>query len=82
MDLILTQDAAWLIEINPRITTSYVGLRQVVSINLANAIWNACRWGVMPEKTSILGQVAFAKHDPSTWHIGYEEGLVRKKESL
>jgi predicted ATP-grasp superfamily ATP-dependent carboligase len=70
VDLVLTQDEAWLIEVNPRITTSYVGLRQVLSINLAKAIWDACCWGVLPEKTSIFGQVAFIKRDPNTWLIG------------
>lgn len=70
VDLVLTQDEALLIEINPRITTSYVGLRQVLSINLARAIWDACCWGVLPEKASIFGQVSFIKRDPSTWNIG------------
>jgi len=41
VDLILTQDEALLIEINPRLTTSYIGLRQVIDLNLAQAIWDA-----------------------------------------
>jgi predicted ATP-grasp superfamily ATP-dependent carboligase len=69
VDLILAPDEAWLIEINPRITTSYVALRRVLSINLARAIWNACNQGLLPEKISIFGQAAFAKLDPATWQI-------------
>jgi predicted ATP-grasp superfamily ATP-dependent carboligase len=70
VDLVLSPNGAWLIEINPRITTSYVGLRRVLSINLAKAIWDACSSGVLPEKTAIFGQVKFSKGDPGTWHIG------------
>ncbi len=39
VDLVLTEDSAQLIEINPRLTTSYIALRQVTSVNLAKAIW-------------------------------------------
>jgi predicted ATP-grasp superfamily ATP-dependent carboligase len=72
VDLVLTPDEAWLIEINPRITTSYFGLRRVLSINLAKAIWDACCTDVLPERTAISGQVRFTKSDPSTWKIEKE----------
>jgi predicted ATP-grasp superfamily ATP-dependent carboligase len=61
VDLILTQDEALLIEINPRLTTSYIGLRQVLDLNLAQAIWEACCWGVLPAQAQITGQVTFTK---------------------
>ena len=48
VDLVLGEETCWLIEINPRVTTSYVGLRRVVGLNMAAAIWRACRDGSLP----------------------------------
>jgi predicted ATP-grasp superfamily ATP-dependent carboligase len=62
VDLILTGDDVWLIEINPRITTSYLGLRRVLRLNLAQAIWRACCEGVLPEQAPIDGQATFSKN--------------------
>jgi hypothetical protein len=42
VDLVLGREACWLIEVNPRLTTSYIGLRQAVDFNLAEAVWLAC----------------------------------------
>jgi tyramine---L-glutamate ligase len=39
----------WAIEINPRITTSYLGLRALCRSNLLEAILAACSGGVVPE---------------------------------
>jgi predicted ATP-grasp superfamily ATP-dependent carboligase len=61
VDLILTHDEALLIEINPRLTTSYVGLRQVIDLNLAQAIWDARYRGLLPAQTQIVRQVSFTK---------------------
>jgi len=69
VDLVLSGSDCWLIEINPRLTTSYVGLRQVSQLNLAQAIWNACRHGVLPVATSLQGQVAFTKDDYTSWRL-------------
>jgi len=63
VDLILAQEEALLIEINPRLTTSYIGLRQVLQLNLAQAIWDACLRGVLPAKAPLTGQVAFVKDE-------------------
>ncbi len=48
VDLVLGRETCWLIEINPRPTTSYVGLRRVIALNMAAAVWDACRDGVLP----------------------------------
>jgi len=63
VDLILAREEALLIEINPRLTTSYIGLRQVLQLNLAQAIWDACRGGVLPAEAPLTGQVAFDKDE-------------------
>jgi tyramine---L-glutamate ligase len=67
VDLVLTEDAAQLIEINPRLTTSYIGLRQVSSVNVAQAIWEACIRGIMPDRISFAGQVLIRTDDISSW---------------
>ncbi len=61
VDLILTQDEALLIEINPRLTTSYIGLRQVIDLNLAQAIWDARYRGTLPSQVRFIGQISFTK---------------------
>ena len=71
VDLILAQEEAWLVEINPRLTTSDIGLRQVVNINLAKAIWEACREGVLAEQVRLRGEVSFDKDE-----LILQEGLA------
>ncbi|MCZ7662376.1 MAG: ATP-grasp domain-containing protein [Thermoleophilia bacterium] len=61
VDLILGDAGCSLIEINPRLTTSYVGLRRVVDVNLAEAIWRSCREAVLPESVVATGEAAFGK---------------------
>ncbi len=48
VDLVLADDRIWLIEVNPRLTTSYIGLRRVVDYNLAEAVWRACIQHTLP----------------------------------
>lgn len=63
VDMILTDDECYLIEINPRVTTSYVGLRQVININLAEAIWRSCKEDFLPKNVFISGKVSFYKEE-------------------
>jgi len=70
VDLVLTGENAQLIEINPRLTTSYIGLRQIAEVNMAKVIWEACRDGVLPESIPLTGQVVIKKDDPATWGLG------------
>jgi tyramine---L-glutamate ligase len=65
VDLVLMREEALLIEINPRLTTSYVGLRQVSRLNLAHAIWDACRGGVLPPEAPLAGRVTFGEGETS-----------------
>ena len=59
-----TAGRAWAIELNPRLTTAYTGLRRVVNVNLAGAIWDACVDGVLPDCVHLQGQVVFGKDQP------------------
>jgi hypothetical protein len=61
VDLILTQDEALLIEINPRLTTSYIGVRRVIDFNLAQAIWDARFRDTLPPQVRLAGQVSFTR---------------------
>jgi predicted ATP-grasp superfamily ATP-dependent carboligase len=67
IDFVLTEQEAWVIEINPRLTTSYLGLRQVLPFNLMQAVWEACTEGVLPEPRPLVGRVSFEAHNPDTW---------------
>jgi tyramine---L-glutamate ligase len=67
MDFVITDQEAWLIEINPRLTTPYIGLRQVLEQNLAELIWDACTGGNLPETVTLTGQVEFRPDQPATW---------------
>ena len=61
VDLVLGEETSWLIEINPRVTTSYVGLRRVVDLNMAAAIWRACRDGSLPAALAVPPLADFGK---------------------
>lgn len=61
VDLVLTDEAAYLIEVNPRLTTSYVGLRRVINLNLAQAIWNASFHDRLPQKVIVSASTSFGK---------------------
>jgi predicted ATP-grasp superfamily ATP-dependent carboligase len=67
VDLVLASDVVQLIEINPRLTTSYIGLCQVSRINIARAIWDACRDDVLPDHVPLAGQVVIKKNEPESW---------------
>ena len=61
VDLVLAQDKPYVVDVNPRLTTSYVGLRKVVNFNLAEAIENAVLKGKLPVKPENRGAVFFMK---------------------
>ena len=50
VDLVLTQDKPFVVDVNPRLTTSYVGLRKVAGFNVAEALVNAVLNGKLPDK--------------------------------
>lgn len=60
VDLIL-KDGVFVIEINPRLTTSYVGLRKVTNYNPAQAILNAVLKKELPNNPQCKGYACFSK---------------------
>lgn len=68
VDFVLTDEAAVAIEVNPRLTTSYVGLRRVVNFNLAQAIVDAVLKRKLPTNVESCGCTYFSKvetHNPT-----------------
>ena len=61
IDFVLTKDNAVIIEINPRLTTSYIGLRGIFSFNLAEAILNAVLNRELPNYIQSFGYTYFSK---------------------
>jgi predicted ATP-grasp superfamily ATP-dependent carboligase len=61
VDLVLTDEAAVVIEVNPRLTTSYVGLRRAVNFNPAQAIVNAVLNRELPTRIQSCGCTFFSK---------------------
>ncbi|MBI1832864.1 MAG: ATP-grasp domain-containing protein [Planctomycetes bacterium] len=60
VDLVLGDDADYAIEINPRLTTSYLGLRQLCRQNLAELILRCVQGEVLSPPTWHPGEVRFS----------------------
>ena len=60
IDVVLGEDGRdWAIELNPRLTTSYLGLRRQARFNLAEAMWRIACGQPPPEMTWSAEQVEF-----------------------
>ncbi len=60
VDLILSPRGPFLIEVNPRLTTSYVGLRAATNLNLAETILAAVKERRLPTELRIERSVRFS----------------------
>ena len=63
VDFVLTESEVVPIEVNPRLTTSYTGLRRTVSFNPAQAILNAVLSRELPTNIQNRGYACFSKVD-------------------
>jgi predicted ATP-grasp superfamily ATP-dependent carboligase len=61
VDLVLTNSGPVVMEVNPRLTTSYVGLRKVLDSNPAIAILNSIINSELPERADVSGYAFFFK---------------------
>lgn len=59
VDVVLGTDGPVVIEINPRWTTSCVGTRRAVTLNLAHAVIDACAGGRLPHAVEVGRRVRF-----------------------
>ena len=61
VDMVLKKESCLVIEINPRLTTSYVGVSETLNINLAEAILNGSLYGTLPQQVETGRRVEFGK---------------------
>jgi predicted ATP-grasp superfamily ATP-dependent carboligase len=61
VDIILTNEEPVVLEVNPRLTTSYVGLTRVVNFNPAEAIVDAVIGRKLPKNVQSRGYAFFSK---------------------
>ena len=61
IDLVLTEQKAFVVDVNPRLTTSYVGLRDVAGFNVAEALVDAVLNNKFPSKRGNSGYACFSK---------------------
>lgn len=61
IDLIITNNEVVVIEINPRLTTSYIGLRKVINLNLGQSLIDCVFKKNIPNEISLKGYIFFTK---------------------
>lgn len=61
VDMVLAEDGAYVLEVNPRLTTSYIGARSVLKLNLAQAIVQAASKREPPQDIRTAGCAVFYK---------------------
>ncbi len=61
VDLVLADDGPVMMELNPRLTTSFVGLRRIANFNVAKAMLEAAEKHKLPENALTQGYSAFSK---------------------
>ena len=61
VDLVLAQDQPYVVDVNPRLTTSYVAASRTASFNIAQTLINAVLKGELPTKSQHFGSARFSK---------------------
>ncbi len=84
VDLVLGDRDATVIEINPRLTTSYIGLRLSVEANLAGLIVDAALGRALPDRVTATGRCRFRSDGriirrTALHHAGEADGPQRRK---
>ncbi len=63
VDLILSKDKLFVLDVNPRLTTSYVGLSHTAKFNVAEEIVNAVLQRTFPAELETKGYSFFSKYE-------------------
>ena len=82
IDFVLTEKEAVAIEVNPRLTTSYIGLRRVIDFNPAQAIINAVLKRELPSHIEICGYTFFSKVKTTPPDVDALQTLNEMKEII
>jgi tyramine---L-glutamate ligase len=61
VDFVFTEHKPFVVDVNPRLTTSYIGLRKVARFNIAEALVNAVLKDTLPTKIENKGFASFSK---------------------
>lgn len=61
VDVVLSEDVVYVVDVNPRLTTSYVGLHAVADFNVAQALLEAVTEAKLPKKIHNKEVVYFSK---------------------
>jgi predicted ATP-grasp superfamily ATP-dependent carboligase len=61
IDLILTATGPVVVDVNPRLTTSFIGLSRIANFNFADAIVNAALKDNIPNNVTFSGNACFSK---------------------
>jgi predicted ATP-grasp superfamily ATP-dependent carboligase len=82
IDFVLTEKEAVAIEVNPRLTTSYIGLRRVIHFNPAQAIINAVLKRELPMRVESCDYAFFSKVRTTTPDVDALQILNKMKEVI
>jgi tyramine---L-glutamate ligase len=66
VDFVLTEHKAFVLDVNPRLTTSYVGLRKVAGFNVAGALVDSVIDRKLPSQHDSRGFACFSKTETPT----------------
>jgi len=77
VDLVIGRTGATVIEVNPRLTTSYVGLRVSIRENLASLIVDAVAGRALPERITRVGRCRFRIDGATAMHSMEAQAQVR-----
>jgi tyramine---L-glutamate ligase len=80
VDLVLAKNEVFVVDVNPRLTTSFVGLSRVANFNVAEALVNSILKGVLPTKPETTGYVAFSKLSISKLSVKSFKETVQMRE--
>ena len=80
VDLVLANDKPFVIDVNPRLTTSYVGLCRVATFNVAETLVDAVLKGKLPTKREPRGFVCFSKLETPKPTVDAFEKVIQIKE--
>jgi len=82
VDMILTSTGPVVVDVNPRLTTSCIGLSRIADFNLTNAIVDATLKNVLPSKTTLLGYACFSKIETPKTDIDVLDKLCKISEVI
>jgi len=64
IDFVLAEGEPWILEVNPRTTTSYLGLRKTLKDNPAKMLLEACLKGRLPKEIRTEGFAVYMRAEP------------------